>query len=155
VVERRAIIADRLGLPADAPWPKKPLYLAAVDADSLALCALDAKSGALLVDAVAASCAIPGVWPATPIGGRYYVDGGAWLTVENAQLAEGFKAVLILSPLNKVKGAVRDRGDALAKDIGRLESQGTKVVLIAADEESLRTMPAGPLDPATRTPAAE
>ncbi|MGO8728014.1 MAG: patatin-like phospholipase family protein [Streptosporangiaceae bacterium] len=50
-----------------------------------------------LVDAVAASCAVPGVWPPVTIGGRRYVDGGVrssdnadpdpGLPVEHASLA--------------------------------------------------------------------
>jgi NTE family protein len=33
-------------------------------------------SGVDLVDAVAASCAVPGVWPPVTIDGSRYIDGG-------------------------------------------------------------------------------
>lgn len=151
--ERRANIAERLGLPGDA-WPAKALSLTAVDADSCELTVFDASSGVSLVDAVAASCAIPGVWPPTPINGRRYIDGGLWRTAENAHLAAGSAAVLILSPMGRVVRPGVPVGGGLAADVARLEAQGAKVVVIAADDASLATMAPGPLDPATRQPAA-
>ena len=36
------------------------------------------SSGVDLVDAVAASCAVPGIWPPVTIGGARYIDGGIW-----------------------------------------------------------------------------
>ncbi|MDB5430156.1 MAG: patatin [Caulobacter sp.] len=146
--ERRADIVARLALPDEA-WPTKPLSITAVDADSQELCVFTATSGIPLADVIAASCAVPGVWPVMPIGGRRYIDGGVWRTAENAHLAAGSKAVLILSPMGRLTSA------ALAPDIARLEVQGAEVVVISADEASLRTMAPGALDPATRKPAAE
>jgi predicted acylesterase/phospholipase RssA len=36
---------------------------------------MDRMSGVSLVDAVAASCAVPGIWPPVTIAGRRYMDG--------------------------------------------------------------------------------
>src|SRR5262245_1959773 len=77
--ERRASIAARLGLQNEV-WPAKRLSITAVEVDSLELKVFDAQSGVSLVDAVAASCAVPGVWPPATINGRRYIDGGVWGT---------------------------------------------------------------------------
>lgn len=58
--DRKAIVAARLTVPT---WPDLRLRLAAVDAVSGELVVFDRDSGVELVDAVAASCAIPGIWP--------------------------------------------------------------------------------------------
>ena len=57
----------------------------------------DNSSGVPLERAVAASCAVPGVFPAVEVGGRRYVDGGL-RSIANADLAAGHKRVLVLSP---------------------------------------------------------
>jgi NTE family protein len=154
VEERRTHIIDRLGLPS-LDWPKKDLRITAVDSESLGLCVFDPRSGILLLDAVAASCAVPGVWPPTPINGRRYLDGGVWRTAENAHLAAGSKIVVILSPMGRLAASPLASGVGLEADIATLKSRGAKVLLITADESCLRTMAPGLLDPATRKPAAE
>jgi NTE family protein len=154
LAERRADIVDRLGLGENPAWPDKPLRLSAVDLETLDLVTLDAASGASLVDAVSASCAVPGVWPPAEFGGRRYIDGGVWRTADNVQLAEGAKAVLVLSPTGGTPGSPLG-GERLAADIARLEGQGTIVAFIAADAASLATMTPHALDPATRAPAAK
>jgi len=153
VAERRAAIADRLA-PQAEDWPEKRLLLTAVDTGTLDLVAFDAASGVSLTDAVAASCAVPGVWPAVPIGAARYVDGGVWRTAENAHLAGGCDAVLILSPMGMALDGGLGLNPALAKDVARLEAGGARVLTITADAASLATMAAGALDPATREPAA-
>ena len=54
-----------------------------------------------MVDAVAASSAVPGVWPPVTIDGRRYIDGGFRLVL-NADLAEGYDSVLILAPIEQL-----------------------------------------------------
>jgi len=154
VGERRAAIADRLTPQADA-WPEKRLLLTAVDTGTLDLVAFDAGSGVSLTDAVAASCAVPGVWPPVPIGTGHYVDGGVWRTAENAHLAEGYEAVLILSPMGMAMDGSPGLNPALAKDVTKLEEAGARVDVIVADAASLAAMGPGALDPATREPAAK
>lgn len=153
VAARRASIAARLAPQRDG-WPETPLLLTAVDADTGELAVFGADSGVSLTDAVAASCAVPGVWPPVPIGYRRYIDGGVWRTAENAHLAEGSRCVIILSPLAAAGMGSESQAFTLAGDVARLEAQGTAVMVIAADADSLATMASGPLDPASRTPAA-
>ena len=79
--ERRADIAARLSLPAMG-WPSAELAITAVDVAAKDLCVFDAQCGVDLVDAVTASCAVPGVWPLAEIGERRHAspalsdDGG-------------------------------------------------------------------------------
>jgi NTE family protein len=152
--ERRRMVVTRIGL-GEAPWPKQRLMITGIDMDSLELVAFEAASGVSLIDAVAASGAVPGVYPPRPIGDRNYIDGGLWRTAENAHLAQGAKKVLILSPMGRAAAGGLGVSAGLAADIAQLEAQGTKVTLIAADETSLAAMAPSPLDPTTRAPAAE
>jgi NTE family protein len=152
--QRRADIVERLGLP-EAEWPEKRLSITAVDMATQDLVVFTNNGDVSLEDAVAASCAVPGVWPTAEINGRYYIDGGAWKTAENAHLAQGAKSVLILAPMGNIAGAALGGLSGLATDVAALREQGSDVMLISADEMSLRAMGRNPLDPATRKPAAE
>lgn len=58
--ERRAVIETRL--PSHS-WPERDLSVVAVNAATGETRIFDRTSGVGLVDAVTASCAIPGVWP--------------------------------------------------------------------------------------------
>ena len=147
-------IAARLGLPSEV-WPARPLAISAVDVDSLALVVFDTQSGVSVVDAVAASCAVPGVWPPAPLNGRRYIDGGVWSSAENLQLAHGSSQVLILSPLGAMSASPMGTAERLSADIDQLRASGAQVVMIAADEASRESMALGLLDPASRRPAAQ
>jgi NTE family protein len=152
---REAEVLKRLGLPA-YDWPAaQKLLITAVDVETLALTVFSAASGVRLVDAVSASTAVPGVWPVTDIAGRAYVDGGVWKTAENAHLAAGAKQVLILAPMGAVGGGALGGASGLEADVAALREGGSEVVMIAADEASLRTMAPSPMQPETRKPAAE
>jgi NTE family protein len=156
LAERRADIVDRLGLGEAPPWPRTPLALTGVDMETLELEVFDAASGVALIDAVGASCAVPGVWPPAEFGGRRYVDGGVWRTADNAHLAEGAGRVLILSPTGGVSASPPGAGGSgLAADAARLEAAGAKVLVVTADKASLAAMAPHALDPATREPAAK
>jgi NTE family protein len=71
--QRRAVIESRL---PSQDWPVRALKLFAVDAESGEPRIFDSASGVGILDAVTASCAVPGVWPPTTIDGRRYIDGG-------------------------------------------------------------------------------
>ncbi|MEV7546177.1 patatin-like phospholipase family protein, partial [Streptomyces sp. NPDC089915] len=87
--ERREVLAARL---VSHEWPERRLVVTAVDALTGESAPFDRERGAGLVDAVAASCAVPGVWPPVTIDGRRYVDGGIRSSV-NADLASGYRRV--------------------------------------------------------------
>ncbi|TYB50470.1 patatin-like phospholipase family protein [Nonomuraea sp. PA05] len=136
--ERRAVIEARLPVHS---WPERDLVIVAVDAHTGEERLFGPGSGVSLVDAVAASCAVPGVWPCVSIGGARYMDGGV-RTSTNADLAAGFDRVLVLAPM-------ADLGEP---SWGRLE--GT-VEVIEPDEAALAAFGADLLSPEVRTPSAE
>jgi NTE family protein len=94
---RRAVIQTRL---SHHDWPPWDLRIVAVDASTGDPVVFDRAAGVGLVDAVTASCAVPGVWPPATVNGIRYVDGGI-RTMTNADLAAGHRRVLVLAPLDE------------------------------------------------------
>jgi NTE family protein len=141
--ERRAVIAGRL---PRRDWPSRKLAVVAVDAHTGDVRVFDKDSGADLVDAVTASCAIPGIWPPVTIGGGRYIDGGTRSAV-NADLAAGYQRVLILAPM---------ADPSLDEQAAGLAAAGpeVQVQVITPDDESTAAFGLNPLDPAVRAPAA-
>jgi NTE family protein len=107
-----------------------------------------------LADAVAASCAVPGLYQPQRIGDRVYVDGGAWsLANLDAVAGEDLDLVICLSPMSsrpeelmragkgRVTGALRrSAGRRLGWEARRLRERGTQVVLLQALAEDLKYM---------------
>ncbi len=145
--ERRAVIERRLPVHT---WPDRDLRLATVDAATGELVMFTRASGVSLVDAVAASCAVPGVWPAVAIGGRTYVDGGA-RSGTNADVAAACDVVVVISPV--LIGPL-SLLDAEAAGAVRAVAARPSTVVVEADPEALVAMGTSPLDPANRAPAA-
>ncbi|MGI5222720.1 patatin-like phospholipase family protein [Nocardia sp. CA-290969] len=93
---------ERIGALVDfADWPDHDLVVTSIDIGSGALTAWTRDDPATLVQALAASTSVPGVFPPIEIGGRHYIDGGVRSTI-NADLAAGYDAVVILEPLAHV-----------------------------------------------------
>jgi NTE family protein len=139
--ERRAVIAARLPL---AEWPERRLLITAVDTNTGELRVFDRDSGVSLLDAVSASCAVPGVWPTVEIDGIHYMDGGM-RTSSNLDLAAGCDPVLVLTP-SPEKGPM---GDAISP--AELAALGTATVSsVFVDAASLAAFGSNPLDPAVR-----
>jgi NTE family protein len=141
--DRKAAVAARL--PAKE-WPARPLRLVAVDAESGEMAVFDRDSGVELVDAVAASCAVPGIWPLVSIGDRKYMDGGA-RSGTNADLAAGAERVLVLIPTPP--NELFDRQFA-----GEREALiGSQIHVLQADDEAAAAIGPNPLDPSRRAAA--
>jgi NTE family protein len=147
--ERLAAVGSRLPSPQ---WPERRLLLVAVDAETGETRVFDRDSGADLVDAVAASCAVPGIWPPVTIGGHRYVDGGI-RSSDNADLASGHASIVVLSPLGPDSPFPTPM--PLRTVVAQLRSEGSAVTVIAPDEASVAAIGTNPLNPATRIPAAE
>lgn len=146
---RRAMIERRL---PEHDWPDAPLTITAIDVELGTLVTFDRTTGANFVDAVAASCAVPGVWPVVTIGGRTYMDGGVY-SADNAHLARGADRVIIASPLGGV--SPYPPGYQLANQVELLEQAGSKVLAICPNGEARAAMGGNPLDPAVRIPSAK
>jgi NTE family protein len=147
--QRRAVIESRL--PSRA-WPARRIQLVAVDAQTGESRVFDDQSGAELVDAVAASCAVPGIWPPVTIGGRRYIDGGI-RSSDNADLAGGSEQIVIISPLGYDSPIPSPQ--PLRQVVSQLRDQGAEVMVMMPDQASAAAIGANPLDPGTRIPAAE
>lgn len=145
--ERRVIIETRLPVHT---WPKQRLLIVAVDTETGEEYIMDRASGVSLVDAVAASCAVPGIWPPVTIAGRRYMDGGV-RSATNADLARGYDSILILNPLGANANFL---GVGTASEAAALEREGSQVLVIAPDAASATAIGLNPLDPATRQPSA-
>lgn len=140
---RRKVIEQRL---PSHEWPDRDLRITAIDAETGELVAFDRCSGVSLVDAVAASCAVPGVWPPVTIGARRFMDGGVGSTV-NLALADDCDVLVALIPQGLSSPSPFG---AAARD----EVSARGAVGVFADEESLDAFGANPLDPACRAPSA-
>lgn len=143
--ERRRTIAARLPVPH---WPDREIRVTAVDADSGELVAFDHRSDVALVDAVAASCAVPCVWPPVVIAGRRYIDGSV-PSGTNLHLAEGCDGVLVITPTPPGPPAP---ATVLPEELECLTTMDT--LWVHADAASLAAFGPNPLSPDTRGPAA-
>ncbi|MET8067939.1 patatin-like phospholipase family protein, partial [Micromonospora sp. NPDC005313] len=143
---RRAVIAARL---PSGRWPARRLLVTAVDAVSGEFVVFDADSGVPLVDAVGASCAVPGVWPPVTIGPRRYVDGGVRSPV-NADLAAGCGQVVVLAPTRAAVGPM----PRLSAQVAALRSAGARVAVVSPDRAARAAIGRNVLDPARRAASA-
>ncbi|NIB44072.1 patatin-like phospholipase family protein [Pseudomaricurvus alkylphenolicus] len=139
--ERRSIVASRL---STLRWPDKELQLVAVDAKNGNEKCFNRSSGVSLLDAVMASCAVPGVWPVVPVQSSIYMDGGM-RSACNADLAAGEDAVLVIAPIANI---------GLKRQVESLRQQGSRVVMIAPDKRSRQAIGLNPLNPERRIGAA-
>ncbi len=143
--ERRDVIAQRL---PSHDWPDRVLRISAIDTATGELVTFDRDSGVGLVDAVAASCAVPGVWPPVTIGDRRYMDGGVGSSV-NMALANDCDVAVVLVPAGR--SAPSPFGGGAAEEV---EAFGRSTFGVFADDESLAAFGRNPLDPACRKPSA-
>lgn len=90
----------------------------------------DHHSGISLVEAVAASGAVPGVWPHMHFLAADWIDGGM-VSSTNAYHMKGIDIVLVLAPLPQKYGAI----PSPAEEVEQLRQQAT-VELIIPDEKS-------------------
>jgi NTE family protein len=148
--EQVAVFAERLRLPDGSlpTWPERELKITAVEAETGSFTVFDRHGEADLVHAIAASCAVPLVWPAVEIGGRHYVDGGM-RSPANADLATGCDVVLAVVPLWRSFG----RYHSLPEQLRRTGARRT--AWIAPDQASLAAIGKNLFDPAMRMGAAK
>ncbi len=147
--DRRAVIESRL---PSHDWPVRAIQVVAVDAESGEPRVFDCHSGVDLVAAVAASCAVPGIWPPVGIDGRRYVDGGV-RSSDNADLAAGFPRVVVLAPMGFESPL--PSAQPLTDTVDQLRRNGSSVVVIVPDARSKAAIGTNPLDPSTRAPAVK
>jgi NTE family protein len=143
---RRGVIAQRLQTHA---WPERALRVTAIDVATGELVVFDRDSGVELVDAVAASCAVPGAWPPVTIGDRRYMDGGIGSTI-NLDIADDCDAAVVLVPAGVSAPSPFGPGP-----LAEIEAFRGPVLGIFADHKSLAAFGPNALDPRCRIASAE
>jgi NTE family protein len=142
---RRSVIAARL---PSLDWPDRRLEVTAIDVVTGERVVFDRDSGVALVDAVAASCAVPLVWPPVTIGGRRFMDGGIGSSA-NVDLVADADAVVMLAPTPAP--GLSPFGRSLVDELA--EHPGLSIGFFA-DAASVEAFGPNPLDPACRGPSA-
>ncbi|MET0238168.1 MAG: patatin-like phospholipase family protein [Kibdelosporangium sp.] len=115
-------------------WPDRNVATVAVDAETGETRVFNRESGVDLLKAVAASCAVPGIYPPVTIDGKRYMDGGT-RTTTNADLVAEYDDILVIAPIP----------DTLQLPNARV---------ITPDAASQAAMSMNVLDPSTRIPSA-
>src|SRR6476619_6203484 len=128
-------------------WGERDLKVTAVEAESGKFVVFDKDSGVDIGHAVAASCAVPLVWPAVTIDGKHYVDGGMRSTA-NVDLARGADVVVVIAPLPQSFS----KATSIRTQLGKTGASRTAVV--TPDEQALSDIGRNVLDPAKRADAA-
>ncbi len=115
-------------------------------------------------DAVAASCAVPGLFRPVRIGGRDYVDGGVWspANLDIAPVWPGTR-VLCLVPVaallagNRIAARVLARSwqAAIAVEAAGARRRGAHVTIIGPDADSSAAMGADLMDASRRDQVAD
>ena len=142
VAERYAAIRRRL---PDLAWPPHGrLRITAVDVRTGRRRVFDGSTDVSLLDAVAASCAVPGVYPPITVDGSTYIDGGVHSTA-NADLARECGRVVVLAPIPHGLGPMRTPS---------AELEGVPSMVLAPDQAARKAIGRNVLDPSARAAAA-
>jgi len=144
----RTVVASRL---PSQDWPRRPVLLTAVAAETGEPVTFGRDSGVDLADAVAASCAsgLP-----YRIAGTPYIDGG-YRRNENADLAAGHERVLVLSPLGGRSLHPPAWGTSLAAQVAELRERGASVETIVPDGDHEHLFGVNAMNATLRPAAAE
>lgn len=142
---RRDVIVHRL---PSHDWPDRVLRVTTIDIATGELVILDGESGVALVDAVAASCAVPGAWPPVTIGDRRFMDGGVGSAV-NIAAALDCDSVVVLVPASETAPSPFGGGA-----VAEIEAFAGAVLAVFADDAAIAAFGPNPLDPACRIPSA-
>src|SRR3954453_17828507 len=123
-----------------AEWPVG-LTVTAVRVDDGSLAAWDQASNVPLATAIAASCALPGVFPSVPLDGGRFVDGGV-RSPANLDLAAGHELVIVVVPSGRE--AV---GELLEDESQAVRAAGGRVIEILPDDAGVEAIGPYIMDP--------
>ncbi|MEU6450475.1 patatin-like phospholipase family protein [Streptomyces sp. NPDC046979] len=129
-------------------WPEREVRLFAVDALTGTPTAFTAADGVDLPHAMAATCALPPLFPPITIGKARWMDGGVRSTT-NADLLTDCARVVVLAPIPKAAGAT----PSAQSHIRTLTTHGTRATLLTPDRAARRAFGRNPLN-AARIPGS-
>jgi NTE family protein len=140
-------------------WPEQgDLRITAVRHDNARRVVFSARNSTPppLATAVAASCAVPGYFQPVAIGGRTYVDGGAYSpTNADVLIGDDLDVVVVVAPLSTsvdpgwaLDGWIRRLAAHLLRtEVAALERAGTDVVVMHPGADSTAAMGADLMQP--------
>ncbi len=111
------------------PWNSESLQITCVDTYTGERCVVTHQSRTTIPRAVAASSAVPGVFPPQPIGDRRCMDGGVSGTGTHLDLLAGARRVVILALTDgrdMSEGMMTTHPDAGQQELDDLEASGTR-----------------------------
>jgi NTE family protein len=129
-------------------WPRQRLLIPAVDAGTGELTVFSRDSDVSLLDAMCASCALPGVWTPFALRGRHYIDASTRSST-NADQAAGCDRVLVVAPVNGIRGIP---GASFEESLEPVRARG-EAFLIKPDQASKQAMGRDVFDMSRRVPA--
>lgn len=140
------------------PWPALPTWICAVRLEDGQRTTFGHSRAprALLGEAVAASCAIPGYFQPVRIAGDRYVDGGSY-SVTNADLmaGQGLDLVVVSCPMSGAPGLL---GSLIKRRLDRelrvLHHQGVPILRFEPGHEEREAMGYSYMNPKRRAPIA-
>jgi len=154
-VDEAAWIAATGGSIGVVDWPHDRLRLVAVDVADGRLGVHDRASGAPLDRAIAASCAVPGMFPPITINGRRFMDGGIRSgTSADLLLPDQPSLVLVIAPLCRGSSAIGDLAErCLDNEIEALEAAGARVIKVVPNDADKAAFGPNLMDAARAEPA--
>lgn len=147
-------------------WPIDPLWICAVDQGDGRRVVFGRRRRPAVGLAVAASCAIPGVFRPVLVEGRHHVDGGAH-SPTNADLAAGagLDLLVVSSPMSVAAGhSLRLAADVgvrrwaravLAVEAALVRGRGTPVVAFQPTRADMAVMGYNAMDPGRQAAVAD
>ncbi len=116
------------------------LWITCVDAFTAERCVLKGGGGVTSARAVAASSAVPGIFPPQPVGDRRCMDGGVSGTGLHLDLLAGSRRVLALSLTDGTEGTegmMTTRPGDIGREVDQLRETGADVILRVPTEVDL------------------
>jgi NTE family protein len=161
-------LGERIHLLHPGAWPTEPLWIAATRADTGRRVVFGRDSVHTdVARAVRASAAVPGWYEPVRIGGRDYLDGGAWSST-NADLVAGLglDSALVLAPQSISSSRCGWRGEGfrrayhrsvLSREVDIVHRNGTDTVVVEPHPDDLALLdgPGRDVEPARRLAIAE
>ena len=123
----RDMIRNRLGsVPLE--WNDK-LNIVATELETSERKVFNAQSGVALIDALAASSALQGVWQPIPINGYHYYDGGSY-SMENPDVVDDAVKVIVLTTNLPIETPY-----ALDQLVEQMKADGKDVYVVKPSDE--------------------